>query len=89
MKKKQPEVRISLPDQKHLDHFTTALSIANAYRMAKGIDIMSLERFALNCLVEASNSLINFHEQEKRKHAAETAKQESEKEPEDDKSKEV
>jgi len=70
-KKKLPQIRIELPEQAYLNHFTTALSIANAYRMARGENLMSLERFGLNCMVEASNALLQFQNDQQQKQLAE------------------
>ena len=66
-KKKQVEITIKVPDAKHMEYFTSALSIANAYRLNQGESIMSLERFALNSIITGSNSIMEFYAEQRRK----------------------
>lgn len=58
---------IDVPDKQHMHHFETALQIANAYRVAQKHPVLSMERFCLNAIIEAANSVHNFYAAEMKK----------------------
>ena len=81
MAKRNFELRIKLPDAKHMEYFQAALNIANAFRTAKREPVISMERLALNAIITGMNEIHSEYarmvEEARVKAAAERAAQEA------------
>lgn len=64
------ELRVRVPDEKHMGYFNAALNIANGFRVAAKQPVISLETFILNAMITGSNAI---HQE----YAAYMAKQQS------------
>jgi hypothetical protein len=51
------QLRIKVPDQKHMDYFQAAVNIANGVRVASNQPVISLERLCLNAIITGANQI--------------------------------
>ena len=61
--KKQYQLILNVPDQKHISYLSDAHSIYNSKKLAKGENIVNFENFLLECLFKTANEEVRLYMQ--------------------------